>query len=241
MKGVILAGGTGSRLYPLTAVTNKHLLPVGRKPMILHSVSKLQESGVEDIMIITGTEHMGDMINLLGSGKDFGVNFTFKVQDQPSGVAGALALAENFTAESKFIVILGDNIFTSSLHSHIRKYNQLDVGGCMLFLRAVDDPHRYGVATLDDNNNLIRITEKPEVPDTNLCITGIYIYDKTVFDIIKQIQPSDRGELEITEVNNEYIRRKSANFCLLEGMWTDAGTWTSYKLANDFFYNISEK
>lgn len=235
MKGVILAGGTGSRLYPLTKVINKHLLPVGKKPMIFHPVERMVEAGIKDIMIISGTSHMGSVFNLLGSGVDFGCTFTYKVQDVPNGIGGALRLCESFVGDESCMVILGDNIFTCNLRSHVQKYNDTVKDGCIVFLREVEDPHRYGVATIDKDKNLVKITEKPDNPDSNLCITGIYIYDKEVFEIIKKTNPSQRGEIEITDINNEYIKRKKTNFFLLGGMWTDAGTWSSYKAANDFF------
>lgn len=240
MKGVILAGGTGSRLYPLTKVMNKHVLPVGEKPMIFHPIERMIESGIEDIMIISGTSHMDAIFNLLGSGSEFGCTFTYKVQDKPNGIGGALLLCENFVGDDSCLVILGDNIFTCNLSDHVRKYENSVKNGCIVFLREVSDPHRYGVATLDKNNHLVKITEKPKKPDSNLCITGVYIYDNEVFDIIKKTKPSQRGEIEITDINNEYIKRKKSKFFLLDGMWTDAGTWESYKTANDFFYNSDE-
>ena len=237
MKGVILAGGTGSRLYPITRVMNKHVLPVGEKPMIFHPIERMIEAGIEDIMIISGTSHMDAIFNLLGSGSDFGCTFTYKVQDKPNGIGGALLLCENFVGDDSCLVILGDNIFTCNLSEHVNEYESNVKSGCIVFLREVDDPHRYGVATLDEKNYLVKITEKPKEPDSNLCITGVYIYDSEVFDIIKKTKPSQRGEIEITDINNEYIKRKKSKFFLLDGMWTDAGTWESYKIANDFFHH----
>jgi glucose-1-phosphate thymidylyltransferase len=239
MKGVILAGGTGSRLHPITRVMNKHVLPVGEKPMIFHPIERMIEAGIEDIMIISGTSHMDAIFNLLGSGSDFGCTFTYKVQDKPNGIGGALLLCENFVGDDSCLVILGDNIFTCNLSEHVSEYESNVKSGCIVFLREVDDPHRYGVATLDEKNYLVKITEKPKEPDSNLCITGVYIYDSEVFDIIKKTKPSQRGEIEITDINNEYIKRKKSKFFLLDGMWTDAGTWESYKIANDFFHHKS--
>ena len=235
MKGIILAGGTGTRLSPLTKVTNKHLLPIGKIPMILHSVNKLVEADVTDIMIITGTEHMGDMITLLGSGADYGCEFTYRVQDRPDGIAGALSLCEDFCNTSDCVVILGDNIFEGSLSKAVREFEAKAISSetpqCMLLLKEVEDPHRFGVATVKDNK-ITKIVEKPKNPDTNLCVTGIYLYDKNVFSFVKSLKKSNRGEYEITDVNNFYIQNGSASFEILTGWWTDAGTHQSYQNAN---------
>ena len=233
MKGIILAGGTGSRLLPLTRVTNKHLLPVGKKPMILHSVKKLVESGIFDIMIITGTEHMGDMITLLGSGREYNCEFTFRVQDSPNGIAGALKLCENFVGNDSCVVILGDNIFEHKLKNKIKDFTS----GCRLFLKKVKDPQRYGVPVFK-NEKIIKIEEKPKSPSSDYAITGIYVYDAHVFDIIDKLTPSDRGELEITDVNNFYIKKGLVSYSVLDGWWTDAGTHESYRAANTI---VSEK
>ncbi len=228
MKGIILAGGTGSRLYPLTKVTNKHLLPVGTKPMIYYPIEKLIEVGIDEILIVTGTEHMGDVVNLLGSGKDFGCRFTYKVQDEAGGIAQALGLAENFTGNDSIAVILGDNIFEESLTQAIKNYSGI---GAQILLKEVHDPHRYGVAELD-GNKVISIEEKPSNPKSNYAVTGIYFYDSNVFSYIKSLKPSSRGELEITDVNNFYIEKGEMKSTFLEGWWTDAGTPDSYKHAN---------
>ena len=227
MKGIILAGGTGSRLHPLTKVTNKHLLPIGKKPMILHSVGKLVEAGVTDIMVSTGTEHMGDMITLLGSGSEFGCEFTYRVQDKPDGIAGALKLCENFVGTDSCVVILGDNIFKTSLQAHLADYRD----GCQLFVKKVPDPERYGVATFD-GDKVVAIEEKPREPKSEYAIVGIYVYDHRVFSIIDGLTASKRGEYEITDVNNEYIRTNEASYTILDGWWTDAGTHPSYLKAN---------
>ena len=240
MKGIILAGGTGSRLLPLTKVTNKHLLPVGKKPMIFYPIERMVESGIKDIMIISGTAHMGSMFQLLGSGKEFGCNFTYRVQDIPNGIGGALSLCEDFASGEPTLVILGDNIFSENLTRHILEYSLNIEKGCMLFLRKVKDPHRYGVATFN-NGKLVKITEKPKTPDSDYCITGIYIYDKEVFKIIKTLNKSERGEIEVTDINNLYIRDGNASWCLIEKDWTDAGTWESYKSANDLFFENKEE
>ncbi len=228
MKGIILAGGTGSRLYPLTKVTNKHLLPVGDKPMIYHPIEKLIEVGIEEILIVTGTDHMGDVVNLLGSGKDFGCRFTYKVQDEAGGIAQALGLAENFAGDDPVIVILGDNIFQKSLDTAIENYPGT---GAQILIQEVHDPQRYGVAELD-GNKVISIEEKPVIPKSNYAVTGIYFYDSEVFNCIKTLKPSGRGELEITDVNNFYIEKGEMTSSVLEGWWTDAGTPESYNHAN---------
>lgn len=236
MKGIILAGGTGTRLSPLTDVTNKHLLPVGRKPMILHLVSKLASAGITQIMIVTGTEHMGDMISLLGSGEKYGCDFTFKVQEKASGIASALKLCKNFTRDDKFVVLLGDNIFEDSLERYVEKY-KTSLSPCHLFLKKVPDPHRYGVAVLR-NGEIISAIEKPKNQISDMCITGIYMYDASVYEKIDSLKPSNRGEFEITEVNHMYIVEGNATFDILDGWWTDAGTFDSYKNANVLADNV---
>lgn len=234
MKGVILAGGTGSRLTPLTKVTNKHLLPIGRQPMVMHAVNKLVESGINDIMVVTGTEHMGDMITLLGSGHDYGCSFTFRVQDQPDGIAGALLLCESFAANDSILVILGDNIFEDNLKEIIEKFESRPSGSrpaCLLCLKTVEDPCRFGVPEII-NDSIVRIIEKPKAPPSDYCVTGIYVYDSNVFDFIRTLQKSDRGEYEITDVNNAYVEKGLAAAHVITGWWTDAGTHPSYHLAN---------
>ena len=231
MKGVVLAGGTGSRLFPLTKVTNKHLLPVGMAPMIWHPLWKLQEAGIEEILIVTGTEHMGDVVALMGSGKDFGCRFTYKVQDEAGGIAQALGLAENFAGGSPICVILGDNIFQDSLKPEAEAFAKQGKGARIL-LKPVEDPQRYGVAEVRDGQ-VLGIEEKPKVPKSNLSVTGIYFYDATVFDIIRPVKPSGRGEMEITDVNNAYIAKGQLSFGTFQGWWTDAGTFPSLAHANE--------
>jgi glucose-1-phosphate thymidylyltransferase len=230
MKGILLCGGTGSRLHPLTKVTNKHLLPIGNKQMVLHSVEKLVEAGVTDIMIITGTEHMGDMISLLGSGAEYGCGFTFRVQDQPDGIGGALKLCEAFVGADNCIVILGDNIFRASLKDPLANFVENNKS-CQLFLKKVPDPQRYGVAILN-GESVVQIEEKPLNPKSDYAITGIYIYNSEVFDILRTLKPSSRGEYEITDVNNAYIKQGTMSYTILDGWWTDAGTHPSYHKAN---------
>jgi glucose-1-phosphate thymidylyltransferase len=236
MKGIVLAGGTGSRLFPLTKVTNKHLLPVGSKPMIFYPIERLLEAGIEEILIVTGTDHMGDVVNLLGSGKDFGCRFTYKVQDEAGGIAQALGLAENFVGNDCMTVILGDNIFDFSLKEATEKYSG---SGAHILIKEVHDPSRYGVAELD-GDRIISIEEKPENPKSSYCVTGIYMYDADVFEYIRTLKPSGRGELEITDVNNHYIRAEMMTYSILQGWWTDAGTPDSYRIANELAYK-SEK
>lgn len=231
IKGVVLAGGTGSRLMPLTKVTNKHLLAVGQKPMIYYPVEKLISAGIEEILIVTGVDHMGDVVNQLGSGRDFSCRFTYKVQDAAGGIAHALALAEGFAANSSIVTILGDNIFQASLKPYLEKFT-VQKKGARVLLKQVENPQRFGVAEIS-NNKVTKIIEKPKQPKTDYAVTGIYFYDNAVFEIIKTLKPSGRGELEITDVNNAYIRRKELEYDILAGWWTDAGTFESLNKANE--------
>ncbi len=237
MKGIILAGGTGSRLFPLTKVTNKHLLPVGSKPMIYYPIEKLTGVGIREILIVTGTEHMGDVVSLLGSGKDFGCRFTYKVQDEAGGIAQALGLAENFAGGDPMTVILGDNIFEDDLDRIISAYPGQ---GAAIMLKAVADPTRYGVAELE-GDRIVGIEEKPNKPKSDLCVTGIYIYDANVFRYIKTLKPSHRGELEITDVNNHYIKEGRMHYSIMKGWWTDAGTPESLRRANELMHKAEER
>lgn len=232
VRGVILAGGTGSRLYPLTKVTNKHLLPVGRKPMIYHPIEKLIAAGIKDILIVTGLDHMGDIVNLLGSGKEFGCRFTYKVQDEAGGIAQALGLAEDFVGESRVVVILGDNIFQDNIKSFVDRFRRQKYGAKIL-LKEVNDPERFGVAEIK-NGKIIKIEEKPKKPKSKFAVTGIYLYDSEVFNIIRTLKPSHRGELEISDVNNHYIKRKALEYDILSGWWSDAGTFESIERATLF-------
>ncbi len=231
LRGIVLAGGTGSRLLPLTKVTNKHLLPVGQKPMIYYPIEKLTSVGIEEVLIVTGVEHMGDVVSLLGSGKAFGCRFTYKVQDQAGGIAQALALAENFADGHLMVVILGDNIFQASLRTHAEKFIA-QKRGARILLQQVPDPQRFGVPELAEGK-VIGIEEKPKKPKSNYAVTGIYFYDSGVFDIIRTLKPSPRGELEITHVNQAYIDKGRLHYDILEGWWTDAGTFESLNRANE--------
>lgn len=236
MKGIVLAGGTGSRLNPLTKVTNKHLLPVGNYPMIYYPIYKLKEAGIEDIFIVTGKEHAGAIVNLLGSGYELGLKFTYRIQDQAGGIAQALGLAEAFVGNDQCTVILGDNIFEQNIHSFVSNFIKQGCGGKIL-IQEVSDPQRYGVAELR-GERIVSIEEKPEKPKSNFCVTGIYMYDSEVFRIIRTLKPSGRGELEITDVNNEYIRLNAMTFDVLRGWWTDAGTFASLAHANELTRDI---
>lgn len=231
MKGVILAGGTGSRLFPLTKVTNKHLLPVGREPMIFHPVGKLTGAGIEEILVVTGVDHMGDVVTLLGSGREFGCRFTYKVQDEAGGIAQALGLAENFATRSPLCVILGDNVFQDPIAPVVERYRRQG-RGARVVLKKVPDPQRFGVAEVK-GERIVSIEEKPKRPRSDLAVTGIYLYDETVFDLIRELKPSARGELEITDVNNGYLARGELWYDVFEGWWTDAGTFESLRRASE--------
>lgn len=230
MKGVILAGGLGTRLNPLTEITNKHLLPVGREPMIWHPVRQLVGARVEEIMIVTSTHHMGSIVNSLGSGKRFGCEFTYRVQEVAGGIAHALYLARGFAAGDAIVVLLGDNIFEHSIAPFVDAF-RVQERGARVMLKEVGDPERYGVAALDEKL-ILSIEEKPSQPKSNHAVVGCYAYDERVFDIIDGIQPSSRGELEITAVNNRYIERGELQYSFVQGRWTDAGTFDSLREAN---------
>ena len=236
MKGIILAGGTGSRLYPLTKVTNKHLLPVYDKPMIYYPLQTLLTAGIKDIMIVSGRGHAGHFLELLGSGADFGVRFTYEIQDEAGGIAQALALVEDFADDDDVTVILGDNIFQDNVMDTVQSFG----GGAHIFLKTVHDAQRFGVAQVDKSGGqVLSIEEKPQVPKSDLAVTGLYIYDNGVFDVIKTLKPSGRGELEITDVNNEYIRQGAMGYSVLDGYWSDAGTFESLFRASKLVRNIT--
>ncbi len=234
MKGVILAGGLGTRLLPLTKVTNKHLLPVYKKPMIYYPLETLVKAGIKDIMIVTGGESPGDFLKLLKNGKEFGLKeIHFAYQEGAGGIAEALSLAEDFADGQKIIVILGDNIFEDDISLFVKEFEAQEfeisgkkVGGAKIFLKKVPDPERFGVAEIK-NGKVISIEEKPKKPKSNYAVTGLYMYDNQVFDVIRTLKPSERGELEITDVNNFYIRQGTMTYEILKGFWTDAGTFDS--------------
>jgi glucose-1-phosphate thymidylyltransferase len=231
MKGVVLAGGLGTRLHPLTKVTNKHLLPIYDKPMIYYPIETLVEAGINDILLVTGGNSAGEFLRLIGNGKEFGlkhINYTY--QEGEGGIAEALDLAEHFAEDDVVTVVLGDNIIEGSIRSAVEDFKKQKVGA-KIFLKEVDDPQRFGVATLD-GDKVAKIVEKPKKPESNYAVIGIYMYDNSVFDIIKTLKPSGRGELEITDVNNAYIERGTMTYDVLEGWWTDAGTFSSLIRAN---------
>jgi glucose-1-phosphate thymidylyltransferase len=222
MKGVILAGGTGSRLYPLTKVTNKHLLPVYDKPMIFYPIQTLVDAGIKEIMIVSGRGHAGHFLELLGSGADLGVKFTYEIQEEAGGIAQALSLAESFADKDDVTVILGDNIFQDNIKKDVSSFT----GGATIFLKEVPDAHRFGVAELR-GDRVIGIQEKPREPKSSFAVTGLYIYSNNVFNIIKTLKPSARGELEITDVNNYFVNNGTMEYRILDGFWSDAGTFES--------------
>ncbi|NNE66720.1 MAG: NTP transferase domain-containing protein [Pyrinomonadaceae bacterium] len=230
MKGVVLAGGLGSRLHPLTKVTKKHLLPVYDRPMIYYPIQTLVNAGIDDIMIVTGGNSAGDFLKLLGNGKEFGLkhlNYTY--QEGEGGIAEALGLVEHFADEGPVCVVLGDNIIEKDIKRAAEDYSRQD-GGARILLKKVPDPQRFGVPEFD-GETIVRIDEKPENPKSDYAVTGIYFYDQTVFDVIRGLEPSDRGELEITDVNNHYIDEGTLTWSELDGWWTDAGTFESLNLA----------
>lgn len=231
MKGVILAGGKGTRMLPLTKVTNKHLLPIYNEPMIYYPIKTLAAAGVKDILIVVGGESIGDFLRLLGSGKDFGVNLTYRCQEGAEGIPVALYLAKEFADKDKIMVVLGDNIMDESLKDEVKKFEADRKSGCHIFLKDVHDPQRYGVVELK-NNEVIAIHEKPAQPPSSLCVTGVYMFDSTVFDVISALKPSKRGEYEIVDVVNHYLRAGRLSWSMLKSYWTDAGTLEAWFEAN---------
>ncbi len=233
MKGVVLAGGLGTRLYPLTYATNKHLLPVYNKPMVFYPIETLVRAGIEEILVVTGGPHAGHFLRVLKNGKEIGVDhLEYVFQEKPDGgIADALSLAEDFADGKPITVILGDNTTDAKIKKHVESFD----GGAMIFLKKVPDPERFGVPEFDNKNNIIKIEEKPKIPKSAYAVTGVYIYDKNVFEIIKKLKPSKRGQLEITDVNNTYIKRGKLRWSELKGFWTDAGTYASLFKANKYW------
>jgi glucose-1-phosphate thymidylyltransferase len=225
MKGVILAGGLGTRLMPLTKITNKHLLPIYDRPMIYYPIETLRNAGIDDILIVTGGNSAGDFLRLLENGDELGVTLSYAYQRGEGGIADALRLAERFSGGDPICVMLGDNLIERNIRATVESFNQDGQGACIL-LKEVEDPQRFGVAVLD-GDRIGHIVEKPKDPPSNLAVIGIYMYDPRVFEIIKSLKPSARGELEITDVNNAYIERGEMRYGVLEGWWTDAGTFDS--------------
>jgi glucose-1-phosphate thymidylyltransferase len=240
MKGIILAGGTGSRLFPLTKITNKHLLPIYDKPMIYYPIQTLVDAGIRDLLIVTGGRNSGDFLRLLANGKEFGlkhINYTY--QEGEGGIAEALALAEHFAEGDRICVVLGDNIIEGSIADSVEQFRKQEKGAKIL-LKEVPDAERFGVAEIQ-GDRIIGIEEKPQNPKSNYAVTGIYMYDETVFDKTRQLKPSARGELEITDVNNAYIQEGAMTFGYLEGWWTDAGTFDSLMRAANLVYQTRQK
>jgi len=226
MKGVILAGGLGTRMYPLTKVTNKHLLPIYNKPMIYYPIQTLVDAGITNIMIVTGGNSAGDFMRLIGNGHEFGLKqVSYAYQEGEGGIAAALSLAEPFAGDDRIVVILGDNIIESNIKPFADRYRK-QKSGAKILLKKVPDPERFGVPTLK-NNKIIRIDEKPKNPASSFAVIGIYMYDGYVFDVIKNLKPSRRGELEITDVNNAYLKKGNLSYDIMDGWWTDAGTFDS--------------
>jgi glucose-1-phosphate thymidylyltransferase len=240
MKGVVLAGGSGSRLYPLTKITNKHLLPIYSKPMIYYPIQTLVDAGIKDILIVTGGRNAGDFLRLLANGKEFGLtHLDFTYQEGEGGIAEALSLAEHFADGKKLCVILGDNIIEGSIRAAADEFRD-QKSGARILLKEVEDAERFGVAELKDGR-IIGIEEKPKRPKSNYAVTGIYMYDETVFEKVRTLVPSKRGELEITDVNNAYIHEGSMTFSHLEGWWTDAGTFDSLLRATNLVASSTHK
>jgi len=226
VKGVVLAGGTGSRLFPLTKITNKHLLPIYDKPMIFYPIQTLVDAGIREILVVTGGRNSGDFLRLLANGREFGLkHLDYTYQEGEGGIADALALAEHFADGQKICVILGDNIIEGNIRSAAEEF-QKQPRGAKILLKAVQDAERFGVAEIQ-NDRVVSIEEKPKHPKSNYAVTGIYMYDETVFEKVRVLVPSGRGELEITDVNNAYIREGTMSHAVLEGWWTDAGTFDS--------------
>jgi len=239
MKGVLLAGGSGTRLLPLTKVTNKHLLPVYNKPMIYYPLNTLKSMGIEEVLIVSGRDHCGHILQLLGSGKEFGMSISYEIQEEAGGIAQALSLAEGFAKGDNIAVILGDNIFEDKFDiSDFQLRSKQE--GARLFLKETTNPERFGVAQIV-KDEIICVVEKPKTYVSNLAVTGLYIYDQSVFHFIKELRPSKRGELEITDVNNRYIQQGTVSFRMVHGEWTDAGTFESLHRANILAKNISEQ
>jgi len=239
MKGIILAGGVGTRLYPLTKITNKCLLPIADKPMICHILELMTLSGIDDIMMITGPDNAGRVMSLLGSGSEYSCSITYRIQDKADGIAAALKLCKGFVGDEKFAVFLGDNIFSdySNIHTQIREfYSSKDE--YRLFIKKVADPHRFGVAVFDDNGNVIDIIEKPKniPPPSDKAVVGLYCYTSEVFEIIDTLTPSERKEYEISDVNSWLVKNKKGSFSEINCGWIDAGTHDSYRKANEMIW-----
>jgi len=232
MKGVVLAGGLGSRLYPLTKITNKHLLPIYNRPMITYPIQCLVNAGIKDILVVTGGNNPGDFLKLLGNGKEYGVDhISYAYQEGEAGIADALSLAEAHAGGGRLCVVLGDNIIEKNIFSAVQDYKK-QKSGARILLKEVPDPQRFGVPVLD-GDRVVSIEEKPQAPPSSYAVTGIYMYDSLVFEFISKLTPSQRGELEITDVNNRYIQQDNLTWSMLDGWWTDAGTFDSLLRASN--------
>ncbi|HIH21126.1 MAG: NTP transferase domain-containing protein [Candidatus Diapherotrites archaeon] len=241
MKGVILAGGIGSRLLPLTKVTNKHLLPVYKKPMIYYPLQTLVDAGMKDILIVTGPEHPGDFLKLLGSGKEWGVKFTYEIQENASGTAGALLLAKDFADNEDFITVLGDNVLLSNIKAFAQDFEKnRDSIKAKILLSKVKNPERYGVATVD-GKKITSIEEKPKNPKSNLAITGVYMFTPDVFNEFSRLKPSPRGELELTDILISYLKQGALGFDILQEAWTDAGSFDALYEATVLMHELELK
>lgn len=229
MKGVLLAGGRGTRLLPLTKLTNKHLLPIFDKQMVYYPLLTLRKAGIREVLILTTPQHLKDFKKLLGDGKGLKMKLSYKIQKEASGIAHALALAKSFVGKDNLALILGDNIFEEDFSKAFKNFKR----GCRIFLKAVKDPERFGVATLS-GKKVVEIIEKPKNPQTNFAVVGLYLYDSRVFDIVKTIKPSARGELEITDVNNWFVKASEIDSYNVKGKWLDAGTFESLLVAADY-------
>lgn len=239
MKGVVLAGGTGSRLFPLTKVTNKHLLPVFDRPMIYYPIQALREAGIEEVLVVTGGRNAGDFLRLLGNGRELGIHLHYTYQEGEGGIADALSLAEHFSGGQSICVILGDNIIEGSIRGAVEEFRRQECGARIL-LKPVPDAERFGVAEIREGR-IVGIEEKPAAPKSALAVTGIYMYDRSVFDKARSLAPSRRGELEITDVNNAYIGEGTLTYSLLDGWWTDAGTFDSLLRASNLVAALRER
>ncbi|MEN8253346.1 MAG: sugar phosphate nucleotidyltransferase [Patescibacteria group bacterium] len=228
MKGIVLAGGSGTRLRPLTKVTSKQLLPVYNKPMIYYPLETLIKAGIEEILIIIAPDRAGDFLNLLGSGKEFGCRFTYEIQDKPEGIAQAFMIGENFISDDSVTLVLGDNVFEEDFVKNISDFKS----GGRVFAKKVHDPERFGVVAFDENKKATSIEEKPEKPKSNYAVTGLYVYDNTVLEKTKNLKPSARGELEITDINNLYLNEGKLDVAFVEGSWFDCGTFESLNEAS---------
>ena len=231
MKGIILAGGRATRLRPLTKITSKQLLPVYNKPMIFYPIETLTKAGIEDILIIIAPDYAGHFLNLLGSGKEFGARFTYEIQDEPRGLADAFRVGENFIGDDCVTMVLGDNIFDHDFSESIQNFDH----GAKIFAKHVEDPERFGVVEFDANQKVISIEEKPTNPKSNFAVVGMYIYDNAVVQHAKNIEPSARGEIEITDINNVYLQQGQLSVDIIDGIWEDAGTFDSLLSANMYW------